>query len=130
LLVRARRIHLDWNSNNPKTIASVSSKVVLKGQEAVMAKNKTEKCAHPGCNCPAVKGNKYCSPYCESLANRVYIDCYCAHAECDAGETAGAAATAYLLQRRYSAIDGRPLLFKLRNDILGVVHSVSSFLGN
>jgi hypothetical protein len=95
-----------------------------------MAKNKIEQCAHPGCNCPAAKGGKYCSPYCESLANRVYIACNCAHAECTAGETARAAATAYLPQRRYSAIDGRPLLLKLRNDIIDVVHSVSSLLGN
>ena len=92
-----------------------------------MAKNKTEKCLHPGCNCPAVKGSRYCSPYCESLANRVYIACNCAHAECAAGKTAGAAATAHL---PYSTIDSRPLLFKLRNDILDVVHSVSSLLGN
>jgi hypothetical protein len=29
-----------------------------------MAEKKADKCAHPGCNCPAAKGSKYCSPYC------------------------------------------------------------------
>ena len=30
-----------------------------------MAEKKVEKCARPGCECPAAKGSKYCSPYCE-----------------------------------------------------------------
>jgi len=30
-----------------------------------MATKKSDKCAHPGCNCTVPKGSKYCSPYCE-----------------------------------------------------------------
>lgn len=30
-----------------------------------MASN-TDKCAHPSCLCPAKKGSKYCSTYCEA----------------------------------------------------------------
>ena len=29
-----------------------------------MAEKKADKCAHPGCNCPAAKDSKYCSEYC------------------------------------------------------------------
>jgi len=56
-----------------------------------MAEKKTEQCAHPGCNCPAPKGRKYCSPYCEGVANRLSIACECGHTDCEAGETVGAA---------------------------------------
>jgi len=35
-----------------------------------MAEKKIEKCAHPGCNCPAAEGSKYCGAYCEGSANR------------------------------------------------------------
>ena len=48
--------------------------------------------------------------------------------KCSAPLSSSGGGTGYLLQRRYCAIDGRPLLFKLRNDILYVVHSVSFFL--
>jgi len=34
-----------------------------------MAEKKIEKCAHPGCNCPAAPGSKYCGAYCEGSAN-------------------------------------------------------------
>ena len=30
-----------------------------------MPEKKTAKCAHPGCNCPAATGSKYCGAYCE-----------------------------------------------------------------
>jgi hypothetical protein len=55
-----------------------------------MAEKKIEKCAHPGCNCPAAEGSKYCGAYCEGSANRPSIACNCRHAECAVGETAGA----------------------------------------
>ena len=56
-----------------------------------MAEKKIEKCAHPGCSCPAAQGAKYCSDYCESIGKQPSIACECSHAECAAGETAGAA---------------------------------------
>src|SRR5882724_12867947 len=56
-----------------------------------MAAKKIEKCAHPGCNCPAVPGSKYCGAYCEGSANRPSIACNCRHAECGAGELASTA---------------------------------------
>ncbi len=56
-----------------------------------MAEKKAEKCAHAGCNCPAAKGSKYCSLYCESMFNQPSGICRCGHAECAAGETVGAA---------------------------------------
>jgi hypothetical protein len=39
-----------------------------KGEGVSMAEKKIEKCAHPGCNCPAAKGSKYCGTYCEGSA--------------------------------------------------------------
>jgi hypothetical protein len=54
-----------------------------------MAEKKIQKCAHPGCSCPAVTGRKYCGAYCEGSANRPSIACNCRHVEC-AGEGAGA----------------------------------------
>ena len=56
-----------------------------------MAEQKIEKCAHPGCNCPAAPDSKYCGAYCEGSAGRPSIACNCRHAECAAGETVGAA---------------------------------------
>jgi len=54
-----------------------------KGAKGVsMVEKKIEKCAHPGCNCPAAEGSKYC----EVSANRPSIACNCRHAECGAGE--------------------------------------------
>jgi len=32
---------------------------------------KKDKCAHPGCECPAAKDSKYCSDYCENVGNRL-----------------------------------------------------------
>jgi hypothetical protein len=56
-----------------------------------MAEKKIEKCAHPGCNCPAAPDSKYCGAYCEGSANRPSIACNCRHAECAAGEMASTA---------------------------------------
>ncbi len=56
-----------------------------------MAEKKTDKCAHPGCECTVPKGSEYCSPYCESVGNRPAIACNCGHTECGAGEAVGAA---------------------------------------
>jgi hypothetical protein len=56
-----------------------------------MAEKKPDKCAHPGCNCPAAKGSKYRSDYCESIGKQPSIACGCGHGACAAGEMAGAA---------------------------------------
>ena len=56
----------------------------------VMAQNKIEKCAHPGCECTAQQGSKYCSPYCEIAGDVSSIACECGHAECTVGATAKA----------------------------------------
>jgi len=56
-----------------------------------MAENKAGTCAHPGCECPVEKGERYCSDYCESLGKQPSIACECGHSECAAGETVGAA---------------------------------------
>lgn len=58
-----------------------------------MAEKKVATCAHPGCNCAVPKGSKYCSPYCESVANRLSIACECGHTEC-ATAASGTAGTA------------------------------------
>ena len=49
-----------------------------------MPEKKLEKCAHPGCNCPAAKNSKYCGTYCEGSAGRPSIACNCGHPECSA----------------------------------------------
>ena len=68
--------------------------VVLKETAGcIMAQMRTGKCAHPGCNCPVEKGKKYCSDYCESVAERPSIACECGHGECAVGETATSAPT-------------------------------------
>jgi hypothetical protein len=56
-----------------------------------MADNKTGTCAHPGCECPVEKGQRYCSDYCESLGKLPSIACECGHSECAGSETVGAA---------------------------------------
>jgi len=46
-----------------------------------MAEKKHEnQCAHPGCNCPVPKGEKYCSPHCEAMMDELM--CGCGHAGC------------------------------------------------
>jgi hypothetical protein len=66
--------------------------VVVKRKEAVMAERKSKKCARPGCNCPAAKGSKYCSPHWEGVPiNHLSIACERGHTECAAGKAAGAA---------------------------------------
>jgi hypothetical protein len=55
-----------------------------------MAEKTTTKCANPGCECPAAKGSKYCSPYCESVGNRLSIACECGHTACVTSEAVGA----------------------------------------
>jgi len=42
----------------------------------------TKTCAHPGCNCPVEKGQKYCSDYCEGLRKQPSFACECGHADC------------------------------------------------
>lgn len=67
-----------------------SLEVLLKGQEWVMSETKVERCAHPGCNCLAAKGSKYCGAYCEGAADHPSIACNCGHMKCAATETVGA----------------------------------------
>ena len=61
------------------------------GGHGAMAEKKIEKCAHPGCSCPAAADSKYCGAYCEGSANRPSIACNCRHAECGAGEAVSTA---------------------------------------
>ena len=56
-----------------------------------MTENHRDKCAHPGCNCPAAEGSKYYGAYCEGSAEHPSIACNCGHEECAATEAAGAA---------------------------------------
>jgi hypothetical protein len=53
-----------------------------------MADSNTKKCAHPGCNCHAAEGSKYCGAYCEGAAGRPSVQCECGHAGCTPGATA------------------------------------------
>lgn len=53
---------------------------VLYHQEEKMAKS--EKCAHPSCQCEAKAGSKYCSTYCEGEAHTSDIICNCGHPAC------------------------------------------------
>ena len=62
--------------------------ILNRGKEAVMADKKVPKCAHPGCECPAAKGSKYCGSYCEGAGNSPSIACNCGHAQCAAEEAA------------------------------------------
>jgi hypothetical protein len=41
----------------------------------------TKKCEHPGCNCLAQEGSKYCGAYCESN-DTPDITCGCGHPSC------------------------------------------------
>ena len=57
-----------------------------------MAKEKTDKCKHPACNCSVENGNEYCSLYCQSVGIDHPSDaCECGHTECAVGEAVGAA---------------------------------------
>jgi len=51
------------------------------------------KCSHPGCNCPAAVGSKYCGTYCEGSAEHPSIACNCGHQECAVGEAVEAGAS-------------------------------------
>ncbi len=43
---------------------------------------KTKKCAHPSCNCPAPSDSKYCSAYCKDAGKTMEIGCNCRHPSC------------------------------------------------
>lgn len=49
-------------------------------------KKGTNQCAHPGCNCTAPQGEKYCSPHCRTAPPETM--CGCGHAGCGTGVTA------------------------------------------
>jgi len=107
--IRARRVQLDWpcprtGMKEHPTVCERRGRDVgwalrlaawsanhNRGKGDVMADKKTPKCAHPGCECPVQKGNKYCSPYCESVGSRLSIACECGHTECAGGEAVRAA---------------------------------------
>jgi hypothetical protein len=38
-------------------------------------------CAHPGCNCVAAEGSKYCGAYCEGNHEPAIL-CECGHPAC------------------------------------------------
>lgn len=50
---------------------------------------KTEKCAHAGCSCPAPAGSDYCSDYCSKNEDDLETSCGCEHAECQVKAAAG-----------------------------------------
>ncbi|HWQ32025.1 MAG TPA: hypothetical protein VNQ79_04010 [Blastocatellia bacterium] len=56
-----------------------------------MADNEN-KCAHPGCNCPALPDEKYCSPHCETAPDEVI--CGCGHQGCQSSTVGGRTQTA------------------------------------
>jgi hypothetical protein len=41
-----------------------------------------DKCAHPACNCPAPKGEKYCGAYCHDAGDLTELSCNCGHPGC------------------------------------------------
>lgn len=43
---------------------------------------KTDKCAHAGCNCPAPSGSDYCSAHCSRNEDDLDTGCRCGHPEC------------------------------------------------
>lgn len=43
---------------------------------------KTETCAHAGCNCPARAGSDYCSDRCALNEDDLDTGCRCGHIEC------------------------------------------------
>ena len=45
-------------------------RVMNRREGTVMAESIPEKCAHPGCNCPAASDSKYCGAYCEARRSR------------------------------------------------------------
>jgi hypothetical protein len=49
-----------------------------------MTDKQQEKCAHPSCNCSAVKDSKFCSTVCEGNEGRADIICGCNHPACKA----------------------------------------------
>lgn len=51
--------------------------------------DRSEKCAHPSCNCKRAEDSKYCSAFCEGNAKHPDVVCSCGHAACEAGAYAG-----------------------------------------
>jgi hypothetical protein len=47
-----------------------------------MAETKTEKCAHPACQCRAAADSDYCGAYCEVAATMASVVCECGHPAC------------------------------------------------
>ena len=43
---------------------------------------KTDKCAHPACNCHVTENEKYCSTYCHDARDTVELMCNCGHPGC------------------------------------------------
>lgn len=41
-----------------------------------------KKCAHPGCNCPAKEGSRFCGAYCEGAGDTAEVTCNCGHPGC------------------------------------------------
>ena len=51
-----------------------------------MADKKTQKCAHPACQCLVAKDEKYCSTYCHDAGDTTEISCNCDHPGCSLAE--------------------------------------------
>jgi hypothetical protein len=47
-----------------------------------MADHHNELCAHPGCQCLAPKGSKYCCTWCEEADKSPEAVCSCGHPGC------------------------------------------------
>jgi hypothetical protein len=60
-----------------------------------------EKCAHDGCICTVVAGERFCSDYCAEQANASKAaaddECHCGHAECTHSVAAPAAMDGFVV---------------------------------
>ena len=43
------------------------------------------KCAHPGCDCDAQPGSRFCGEYCEKAGNMTELQCNCQPTACRVG---------------------------------------------
>ena len=51
-----------------------------------MGDDKTRKCTHAGCACPADPGSDYCSPQCKTSNGTRNAKCPCTHELCQQGQ--------------------------------------------
>ncbi len=46
-----------------------------------------KKCGNPACSCVPPEKEKFCSPHCESLGDKVEVMCQCGHPHCSGEAT-------------------------------------------